>query len=329
MNPFEDMRIFCQVMDSGSFTAAADQLGLSKQFVSRRLMQLEERLGVRLLNRSTRRLDVTPLGQSYYESALRLLSEVEQVEQGIAGQTTEPRGTLRVSAPLSFALAHLGCLLPAFLQRYREVTVEVDLSDRPVDLLGEGYDLALRIGILEDSTLIARRIASIQRVYCASPAYLSERGTPLKPEDLHNHDCLPYGHGRQVQWRFAGQGKPLAVNVTGRMRVNNGELLKDAAIAHKKILMRLLHTPAHRMTMASRCMSPHLKQRYCRIRCGDIQSARHRHWMSWCMKKPMIFFYVSLHKPPLHYVVIHIASATTSEVSSVDAELADANRWSF
>lgn len=231
MNPFEDMRIFCQVMDSGSFTAAADQLGLSKQFVSRRLMQLEERLGVRLLNRSTRRLDVTPLGQSYYESALRLLSEVEQVEQGIAGQTTEPRGTIRVSAPLSFALAHLGGLLPVFLQRYRDVSVEMDLSDRPVDLLGEGYDLALRIGTLEDSTLIARRIASIERVYCASPAYLSERGTPLKPEDLHGHDCLPYGHGRQVQWRFAGQGKPLTVNVTGRMRVNNGEVLKDAAIA--------------------------------------------------------------------------------------------------
>ncbi|MPQ69193.1 MULTISPECIES: LysR family transcriptional regulator [unclassified Pseudomonas] len=231
MNPFEDMRIFCQVMDSGSFTAAADQLGLSKQFVSRRLMQLEERLGVRLINRSTRRLDMTPLGQSYYESALRLLSEVEQVEQGIAGQTVEPRGTVRLSAPLSFAMVHLSEVLPAFLQRYCDVTVEVDLSDRPVDLLGEGYDLALRIGVLEDSTLIARRIGSIQRVYCASPAYLAERGTPVKPEDVQAHDCLPYGHGRQVQWRFEGQGKPLIVNVTGRMRVNNGELLKDAAIA--------------------------------------------------------------------------------------------------
>ncbi len=224
MNPFEDMRIFCQVMDSGSFTSAADQLGLSKQFVSRRLMQLEERLGVRLLNRSTRRLDVTPLGQSYYESALRLLGEVEQVEQSIAGQTAEPRGTIRLSAPLSFALAHLACLLPPFLQRYREVSVEVDLSDRPVDLLGEGYDLALRIGTLEDSTLIARRIASIDRVYCASPAYLA------RPDDLHLHDCLPYGHGRQVQWRFSGPGKPTVVNVTGRMRVNNGDLLRDAAI---------------------------------------------------------------------------------------------------
>lgn len=231
MNPFEDMRIFCQVMESGSFTAASDKLGLSKQFVSRRLMQLEERLGVRLLNRSTRRLDVTPLGQSYYESALRLLAEVEQVEQGITGQNSEPRGTLRLSAPLSFAVAHLGCLLPLFLQRYRDVSVEVDLSDRPVDLLSEGYDLVLRIGVLEDSTLIARRIATIDRVYCASPAYLAERGTPEKPEDLHAHDCLPYGHGRQVQWRFQGAGKPFSLSVSGRMRVNNGELLRDAAVA--------------------------------------------------------------------------------------------------
>ncbi|MCE0464087.1 LysR family transcriptional regulator [Pseudomonas uvaldensis] len=231
MNPFEEMRIFAQVMESGSFTAAADKLGLSKQFVSRKLMELEQRLGVRLLNRSTRRLDVTPLGQRYYEAALRLLSEIEQVEQGISGQTSEPRGTLRVSAPLSFAVAHLGSLLPLFLQRYRDVSVEVDLSDRSVDLLGEGYDLALRIGVLEDSTLIARRIASIERIFCASPAYLAKHGHPTRPEDLGGHDCLPYGHGRQVQWRFAGGGKPLVLEVGGRMRANNGELLRDAAIA--------------------------------------------------------------------------------------------------
>ena len=231
MNPFEDMRLFCQVMESGSFTAAAEHLGLSKQFVSRRLIQLEERLGARLLNRSTRRLDVTPLGQSYYESALRLLSEVEQMEQGIAGQNTEPRGTVRLSAPLSFAMAHLGSLLPLFLQRYPDVAVEVDLTDRAVDLISEGYDLVLRIGILEDSTLIARRIASVQRVYCASPDYLARRGTPLTPDDLAGHECLPYGHGRQVLWHFKANGKPLTRNVSGRMRGNNGELLREAAIA--------------------------------------------------------------------------------------------------
>ena len=222
---------FVQVAETRSFTEAGRLLEISSSAVGKSVARMEERLGVRLLNRSTRRLDVTPLGQSYYESALRLLSEVEHVEQGIAGQTAEPRGTIRLSAPLSFAVAHLGCLLPVFLQRYRDVTVEVDLSDRPVDLLNEGYDLALRIGVLEDSTLIARRLASIQRVYCASPAYLVERGMPVIPDDLPSHDCLPYGHGRQVQWRFEGQGKPLTVNVTGRMRVNNGELLKDAAIA--------------------------------------------------------------------------------------------------
>jgi DNA-binding transcriptional LysR family regulator len=231
MNAFEDMRLFVQVMESGSFTAAADQLGLSKQYVSRRLMQLEGRLGTRLLNRSTRRLDITPLGQSYYESAVRLLGEVEQVEQGIAGQNAEPRGTVRISAPLSFAMAHLGCLLPQFLQRYPQVAVEVDLSDRPVDLLGEGYDVVLRIGVLEDSSLIARRIASIPRVYCCSPGYIAERGAPQVPDDLASHACLPYGHSRQVQWRFQHKGKALHQAVTGRMRANNGDVLRDAAIA--------------------------------------------------------------------------------------------------
>ncbi len=231
MNPFEDMRIFTQVMESGSFTAAADQLGLSKQFVSRRLMQLEERLGVRLLNRSTRRLDVTPLGQAYYESALRLLADVEQAEQSIAGQNNQPRGTIRLTAPLSFAIEHLGRLLPVFLERFPQVAVEVDLSDRSVDLLGEGYDLALRIGVLEDSTLIGRHIAHIERVYCCSPDYLERRGEPTEPEALKGHDCLPYGHSRQVQWRFERHGKPVAVSLCGRMRANNGELLRDAAIA--------------------------------------------------------------------------------------------------
>jgi len=231
MNAFEDMRLFVQVMESGSFTAAADQLGLSKQYVSRRLMQLEGRLGTRLLNRSTRRLDVTPSGQSYYESAVRLLGEVEEVEQGIAGQNAEPRGKIRLSAPLSFAVAHLGCILPQFLERYPQVSVEVDLSDRPVDLLGEGYDVVLRIGLLEDSSLIARRIAAIARVYCCSPAYLAAHGQVQCPEDLAGHQCLPYGHSRQVQWQFQNKGKPLVQAVSGRIRANNGELLKDAAIA--------------------------------------------------------------------------------------------------
>nr|BFE95938.1 LysR family transcriptional regulator [Pseudomonas brassicacearum subsp. brassicacearum] len=195
-------------------------------------MELEQRLGVRLLNRSTRRLDVTPLGQRYYEAALRLLNEVEQVEQGISGQTSEPRGTIRLSAPLSFAVAHLGSLLPLFLQRYPGVSVEVDLSDRSVDLLGEGYDLALRIGVLEDSTLIARRIATIERVYCASPTYLAQK--KAHPRGLKTCaittacPMVTVVRCSGVSW---GAGKPLTLEVTGRMRANNGDLLRDAAIA--------------------------------------------------------------------------------------------------
>lgn len=231
MNAFEDMRLFTQVLESGSFTAAADQLGVSKQLISRRLMQLEERLGVRLLNRSTRRLDVTPLGQAYYEASLRLLGEVEQVEQSIAGQHGDPRGTVRMSAPLSFAVEHLSAILPEFMQRYPKVTVELDLSDRSVDLLAEGFDLALRIGQLEDSSLIARRLAQVDRVWVCSPAYIEAQGAPQMPEELTQHACLPYGHGRAVQWRFERQGKTQVVHVNGRLRANNGEVLRDAAIA--------------------------------------------------------------------------------------------------
>jgi DNA-binding transcriptional LysR family regulator len=231
MNPFEDMQLFAQVLESGSFTAAADHLGVSKQLVSRRLMQLEARLGVRLLNRSTRRLDVTPLGHTYHEAALRLLKEVEQVEQGIVGAHGQPRGTVRLSAPLSFAVEHLSSLFPLFMQHYPEVSVEVDLSDRSVDLIAEGFDLALRIGDLEDSSLIARRIAEVERVWVCSPGYLAGRGAPATPAALAGHACLPYGHGRVSQWRFEQEGKVQVVQVSGRLRANNGEVLRDAAIA--------------------------------------------------------------------------------------------------
>ncbi|WP_097084038.1 MULTISPECIES: LysR family transcriptional regulator [unclassified Pseudomonas] len=231
MNPYEDMRLFTQVLDAGSFTAAAHQLGASKQWVSRRVMALEARLGVRLLNRSTRRLAVTPLGQAYYDAALRLLADLEQVEQSITGAAGAVQGTLRVSAPLSFAVEHLSPLLPAFLQAYPQVSVELELSDRNVDLLAEGFDLALRIGALEDSSLVARGIADIERVWCASPIYLAEYGLPATPAELERHRCLPYGHGGDETWHFERGGKVLNHRVTGRLRANNGEVLREAAAA--------------------------------------------------------------------------------------------------
>ncbi|ACO80887.1 transcription regulator pirR [Azotobacter vinelandii CA] len=231
MNQLEDMRLFVAVVDGGSFTAAAEALGLSKQFVSRRLMGLEARLGARLLNRSTRRLAVTPLGALYCERARRILDDVAEAEQAILQQRATPRGTLRLSAPMSFGTLHLGRLLPGFLERYPEVAVELELSDRRVDLLEEGYDMAVRIGELADSTLIARALAPLRMVTCASPAYLQRRGAPQTPEALREHDCLLYGHGKLVVWTYWRDGRPERVEVRGRYRVNNGELVRDAALA--------------------------------------------------------------------------------------------------
>jgi DNA-binding transcriptional LysR family regulator len=230
MSQLEDMRIFAEAVDAQSFTAAADRLGLSKQFVSKRIAALEKRLGARLLLRSTRRLRVTDLGLAYHERAQRILLEVDDAEQMIASQTAAPRGVLRLSAPMTFATLHLGSVIPVFLQRHPEVSVELELNDRTVDLIGEGYDMAVRIGTLADSVLVARRIAPVQLITCASPEYLRVRGTPMTPEQLAAHDCLIYGHARHSEWTFRVGGRARRVTVSGRMRANNGEMLREAAI---------------------------------------------------------------------------------------------------
>ncbi|MWV11710.1 LysR family transcriptional regulator [Pseudomonas sp. R-28-1W-6] len=231
MNQLEDMRLLVSVLERNSFTAAADALGLSKQFVSRRLTALEARLGVRLLNRSTRKLSATPLGQVYYERAVRILEDVEETESLVSEQRSSPRGTLRLSAPMSFGTLHLSTLLPGFLLRYPEVSIELDLSDRMVDVLGEGYDMAVRIGVLADSTLIARPLVALETVTCCSPAYLALNGVPETPASLGEHECLLYGHSKAVDWDYWVDGRVERFAVSGRFRVNNGELVRDAAIA--------------------------------------------------------------------------------------------------
>jgi DNA-binding transcriptional LysR family regulator len=237
MSQIEDMRIFVATVDAGSFTAASDRLGLSKQFVSRRIMALEERLGVRLLNRTTRRLSVTELGREYHERASRIIEEVLDAEHSVSGRSASPRGTLRISAPVSFGTMYLSVLIPQFLARHPNVAIEMDLNDRRCDLVAEGYDMAIRIGVLSDSTLVARRIAPVRVVVCGSPGYLQRRGTPQEPEQLPDHDCLPYGHSRAVDWVFERDGQPLTVPISGRLRVNNGELARDAAIADLGLTM--------------------------------------------------------------------------------------------
>jgi DNA-binding transcriptional LysR family regulator len=231
MNLLEDMRLFIATVDARSFTAAAEKLGLSKQFVSRRLADLEAHLGVRLLIRTTRRLSVTELGRVFYERSNRVLDDAADAERAVMNQDAKPRGALRLSAPMSFGTMHLGAVIPKFLSAHPDVSIELDLNDRTVDLVGEGYDMAVRIGVLPDSSLIARAIAPVLMAACCSPEYLLRRGAPTSLDDLRHHDCLMYGHGRNVEWVFAVHGKRRAIGVTGRLRVNNGELARDAALA--------------------------------------------------------------------------------------------------
>lgn len=231
MSQLQDMRIFAETVDAHSFTAAADRLGLSKQFVSKRIAALEQRLGARLLVRSTRKLRVTDLGLAYHEHTRRILQEVDAAEQMVTSQTATPRGVLRLSAPMTFATMHLGALIPAFMQRHPEVSVELELNDRMVDLIDEGYDMAVRIGALADSNLVARRITTVQLITCASPNYLRQHGVPAEPKELATHACLLYGHARRGEWAFRLGARTRKVAVSGPMRSNNGEMLRDAAIA--------------------------------------------------------------------------------------------------
>jgi DNA-binding transcriptional LysR family regulator len=223
----DDMRIFVATVDAHNFTSAANRLSLSKQLVSRRVMALEEALGVRLLIRNTRKLAVTELGQEFYERAKRILGEVAEAEQAMSLRRAAPHGLLRVSAPMSFGMVHLSPLVAMFLKKHPDM----ELSDRTVDVVGEGFDMAIRIGTLADSTLIAQKLAEVRMVACCSPQYLRRRGTPAAPADLERHACLLYGHGGPGSWDLVVDGVQKAVEVHGPLRANNGELIRDAAIA--------------------------------------------------------------------------------------------------
>jgi DNA-binding transcriptional LysR family regulator len=233
MQSLTDIAVFVKVVERSSFTAAAEALEMSQPVVSKAVTRLEEKLGARLLNRTTRRLSLTEAGSALYQKAAQALSQIEDAELDVAAFQTEPRGTLRVSAPASFAILHMGPLLAEFIARYPGVTMDFQLDDRTVDLVQEGFDLAIRIGELEDSTLIARRIAPCRVVVCAAPAYLQKRGTPQTPEDLLEHDCFVYTNLRAPrEWRFIDENGELhVVPINGRLHSNNGLLERDAAIA--------------------------------------------------------------------------------------------------
>ncbi|MBE0532949.1 MAG: LysR family transcriptional regulator [Rhodospirillales bacterium] len=226
------LQVFVRIAETGSFSAAARDLGLSKSATSKKLAVLEDRLGARLFNRTTRRLSLTEAGSDFLERAQRILAELEEAEQAAGRLTDEPRGVLRVNAPMSFGIQHVAPALGDFMTRYPDLAVTLDLDDRRVSLIEEGYDVAVRIADLPDSSLVARKLAPARRAVCASPAYWAAHGVPAHPRELTRHNCLIYAYlPAQNDWRFRGPGGPLTVRVAGNLKANNGDVLREAALA--------------------------------------------------------------------------------------------------
>lgn len=239
MDKFQEMRVFAAVVDAGSFVNAAESLGLSKQAVSRYVGDLESRLGVRLLRRTTRRLSLTDEGQVFYARCSELLGNIDDAEAEITSRTGEASGPLKVNVPLSFGLLHLAPLWPQFMRLHPKVTLDVTLVDRVVDLVEEGFDLAVRIARLPSSSLISRKLTSTRVILCASPQYLQQRGTPSHPSDLAHHDVISYSLlSTGESWEFTGPDGRVSVKVAPRMRTNSGDTCRAAALQHQGIILQ-------------------------------------------------------------------------------------------
>lgn len=231
MDNLTGMAIFARVVEARSFTAAAAALDLSKSAVSKQVARLEDRLGARLLNRTTRRLSLTEVGAAFYERCARILVEVEDAELAVGRLQDAPRGTLRINAPMSFGQLHLAPAVADFLNGHPGLAIDLTLNDRIVDLVEEGYDVAIRISRLADSSLIARRLVPSRRVVCGSPAYFERHGVPRHPADLRRHNCLLYSYLPSAEeWQFVGPDGPAAVRVSGTLRANNGDALEAAML---------------------------------------------------------------------------------------------------
>ena len=232
MDTLTSMKVFTAVVDCGSFAAAADRLEISRAMASKYISQLEAHLGTRLLQRTTRKLTLTETGSAYHERCAQILADIKEAEEGAARLTEAPRGTLRLTLPVSFSLLHMGPLVADYLKRYPDVRIDVLLVDRAVDLIEEGFDLAVRIGTLPQSGLIARRLGSDQIVISGSPDYLQQRGVPKVPAELARHNCLTYSYASSGdEWRMTGpDGVQHTVKVSGSLRASNGDMAKLAAL---------------------------------------------------------------------------------------------------
>lgn len=239
MDRFADLSMFVAVVDSGGISAAAERLGVAKSAVSRRLADLEGRLGAQLLRRTTRRLTLTDSGRAFHERAKNILADLGEAEQSVSQAHGALRGRLKVALPLAYGIRHVGPLITEFMASHPAVEFDLDFNDRRIDLMQEGFDLAIRVARLPDSSLIARRLAPVPSALCASPDYLARRGTPARAADLAGHAALVYSNlANPDTWNFIGpEGQPGSVKVPVRLRANNGEFLTRAAIAGQGIIL--------------------------------------------------------------------------------------------
>ena len=239
MDTHTAMQTFARVVELGSFAAAADKTDQARSVVTRQVAFLERKYGVRLLNRTTRKLSLTDAGRAFYDRIRPVLAELAELDLALQAQGSQPAGRLRISAPVSFGVLHLGPAIADYLLRYPEVVIDLDLNDRVVDLVEEGYDVAVRIGPLVDSSLVARPLAPQQLVACAAPAYLERYGAPAQPEDLRRHRCLHYAYASTGNdWHFEKDGQTHVVRVNATFRANNGDVLRTAALAGHGIILQ-------------------------------------------------------------------------------------------
>lgn len=231
MDRFTTLETFVRIVEAGSFVAAAGRLGISPAMASRHVQALEDRLGTRLLNRTTRRLSLTEAGAAYYERCQQVLRDVEEMDLSVASDVQQPRGLLRVNAPVVFGTRHLARVLAEYEARYPEVAIDLTLNDRFIDLVEEGADLAIRMGTLTESTLVARRLFPVRLALCASPTYLRRHGEPRTLEDLARHNCLGYTYTRGgTEVELVGPEGRVVVPFRGTLRANHGEVLYQAAL---------------------------------------------------------------------------------------------------
>lgn len=232
MERLEEMMTFAKVVETRSFSAAAQALATSKSLVSKQIGNLESALGVRLLNRTTRRMSLTEIGAAYYEHCARIAQEIDAATQTVTQLQAEPRGVLRITSPVIFASLHLAPAVTTFLRRYENVELELNASDRIIDIVDEGYDLAIRITDHPTPTMVARKIAPVHWVTCASPAYLERYGTPQTPQELNKHYCLLYQGMPSLPsgWRYQVGNREISLQPGGKCRVNNSEVLLQLAL---------------------------------------------------------------------------------------------------